>query len=66
MFTLVLKIRMNSDECVEDKGEIGRALRVLVGYTHVDISDDELEALMKQALSSCSLPQDVDYEIVED
>ncbi len=66
MPTLILKIRMNSDEVVEAKGEIYRALRVLVGYSHVDIKGHEFLALMDEALELRGSMVGGSYDIVED
>lgn len=67
MTTLILKIRMNSDWCIDDKEEILKALQVLTGYTHqADISNRELIDLMNSALQFDEWPIGEAYEIVED
>lgn len=65
MFTLVLKIRMNSDEVVDDKEEIYGALQTLVLNTDAHITDDEMVAMMKRALKLSPPWVDSAYEIVE-
>ena len=66
MSTLILKIRMNSDECVDDKDEIYKAMQALVAHVHIDIENSALIALMAQAVQSNALPVGADYEVVED
>lgn len=66
MATLILKIRMNSDECIDDKDEIYKALRVLAAHTHVDMGDDELRALMDEALELKGHMVGGAYDIEED
>ena len=67
MPTLILKIPMDEDWCVCDKGDVLKALQVLVAYSHwVDIPNWELIALMEQATQSMAWPTGPVYEIVED
>jgi len=66
MYTLILKIRMNSDECVDDRDEIYRALRTLIAYTHMDIKGGDLRTLMNRALELEGPTTDEGYEIMED
>lgn len=66
MYTLILKIPMDENKCAHDRDNIRKALRVLAGCVHIDITDEELVEMWAWALQVEGSVDDNIYEIVED